>query len=372
MSEGVLSEPSVDRYCRYRDELISEPVDGAAKRRYRIYDPENDIAYELGRKELMLATLFNGERSPSDIQQMVNERLGVTISLEKLASFQERLLKLGLLAHGGERGGLTRDPATGITYGPLKRYLLINLIKMDPQPGLDSLYRRADWLCAPWLNFTLLLFVVMAFAYLFSHWAQFGNDVLETYIHSWSWLAWHYPVILSSIAIHELGHALSCRHYQVRVTDFGIGVYTLLATGWVRPEQQSWSALSPANRAITILMGPVASFYYAAIGIVVWGITDAHSVFHDMGVVMIVASCLSLIPTLLPIFNGDTYLALTEFYNQPRMRQRSLRYCRHRLTGKSIPPDKDHRMYWLVSVFTVLGWLLAWGGIATMIFRILP
>lgn len=372
MSDGILSQPIVDEYCRYRDELISEPVGAATKPRYRIYDPENDIAYELGHMELMLATMFNGERSHDEIKQLARERLSVSVSLEKLDHFQNRLLRLGLLAHNGERGGLGRDPATGITYGPLKRYLLINLIKMNPQRGLDSLYRWASWLCAPWLNSVLLLLVVAALAYLFRNWASFSNDVLETYIHSWSWLAWHYPVILSSIAVHELGHALSCRHYQVKVTDFGIGVYTLLATGWVRPEQKKWSGLSPERRAITILMGPVASFYYAAVGVVIWGSTDASSVFHGMGVVMIVASCLSLIPTLLPIFNGDTYLALTEFYNQPRLRQRALRYCRLRLAGKPIPREKDRRMYWLVSVFTVLGWVAAWCGIVVMIFRILP
>ncbi|MFK3842850.1 site-2 protease family protein [Serratia sp. NPDC087055] len=372
MSDSAIPIAATLPPCRYRDELICEPVEGAEKPKFRIYDPQNDIAYELGKTELALARLFNGERTVEQVQRVAQESLRATIALPKLAAFQTRLLQLGLLTHSGQEGGLKRDPATGITYGPLKRFLLINLIKMNPQNGLDRLYRRAPWLCSSLFNALLLLAVGVALGFLFSRWAQFSQDVMATYTQSWSWLAWHYPVILSSIAIHELGHALSCRHYRVRVTDFGIGVYTLLATGWVRPEQRTWSALSPGKRAITILMGPAASFYYAAVGIAIWGATGPGSPFHDMAVVMIVASCLSLIPTLLPIFNGDTYLALTEFFDQPRLRQRALRYCRQRLAGKPTENDKDSCLYWLVSLFTAFGWVLAWCGIAMMIFRLLP
>ncbi|CAI0751522.1 M50 family metallopeptidase [Serratia ficaria] len=372
MSDSIIPIAATPAPCKYRDELICEPVVGNEKPKFRIYDPQNDIAYELGKTELALARLFNGERTVEQVQWAAQDRLQATITLSKLVAFQTRLLQLGLLTHSGQRGGLKRDPATGITYGPLKRFLLITLVKMNPQSGLDSLYRRVPWVCAPLFNALLLFAVGGAFGLLFSQWPQFSRDVMTTYTQSWLWLAWHYPVILSSIAIHELGHALSCRHYRVRVTDFGIGVYTLLATGWVRPEQRTWSALSPGKRAITILMGPAASFYYAAVGIVIWGITGVGSPFHDMAVVMIVASCLSLIPTLLPIFNGDTYLALTELFNQPRLRQRALRYCRQRLVGKSTEDDKNSRLYWLVSLFTALGWVLAWCGIAMMIFRLLP
>lgn len=43
---------------------------------------------------------------------------------------------------------------------------------------------------------------------------------------------------------------------------------------------------------------------------------------------MIVASFISLIPTLLPIFNGDTYLAITEVLGQPRLRQRAFNHVK--------------------------------------------
>jgi len=371
MNDTLLQAVLASKNCYYRNELECEPLPESTKPKYRVYDPHNDIAYEIGAIELKLAKLFNGERSLEKIQQLAAERFQAVISLQKLGQFQTRLLHLGLLNYGDRRGGLQRDPATGITYGPLKRFLLFNLVKMNPQPALDRLYQVASWLCSPILHALLMVSVLTAFTWLFTRWVLFSQDVAATYLH-WSWLFWHYPVILSSIAIHELGHALCCRHYRVRVTDFGIGIYTLLATGWVRPEQRTWSALTPGQRAITILMGPAASLYYAAVGIVVWGITAADSPFHSMGVVMVVASCLSLLPTLLPIYNGDTWLALTEYFNQPRLRQRALRYCRQKLTGKTVENEQHRQLYWLVSILTVLGWLVAWCAIILMITRLLP
>lgn len=369
MSEFASAYPSEPQYYAYRSDLECEPVSDAIRPRFRVYDTQNDIAYELGNLELALAQMFNGKRTLLEIQSQAMADLQIKVSLPKLAEFQSRLLRMGLLSHTLGQGGLKRDPATGISYGPLKRFLLVNLIKVDPQKGLDFLYRFAPWLCSFAFNALLLGMTAVAFVALYMDWGLFSQDVAAVYLNSWSWLWWHYPVILSSIVIHELGHALACRHFRVRVTDLGIGVYALLATGWVRPEQRTWSGLSRSQRAITILMGPVASFYYAAAGVLVWYSSEPGSPIHDLAVVMIVAAFVSLVPTLLPIFNGDTYLALTEFFNQPRLRQRSFRYCHQKITGKQIERDANHVLYWLVTVSSLIGWMLAWTLIAVLFFR---
>lgn len=367
MSESASACPVTSQFYTYRNELQCEPLPGASRPRFRVYDTQSDIAYELGNVELALARMFDGRRTLSEIQSKAKGDLNVIVGLSKLAEFQGRLLQMGLLSRASGEGGLKRDPATGITYGPLKRILLVSLLKMNPQKGLDSVYRFAPWLCSTAFNALMLFMVALAFVCLYQNWPLFSQDATAVYLSSWSWLWWHYPVILSSIAIHELAHALACRHFRVPVTDLGIGVYVLLATGWVRPEQRVWSALPRGKRAITILVGPAASLYYAAAGVVVWHFSESGSHLSDLGVVMVVASCVSLIPTLLPIFNGDTYLALTEFFDQPRLRQRAFRYCRQKIMGKQIVHDGNQVLYWFVVILSVIGWLLAWLFIALLV-----
>jgi hypothetical protein len=217
-------------------------------RRHNLYDPRNDMGFELGMAEYSLALLFDGQRSLNDIADAALAQHRIKVNPEKLAQFERRLLNLKLLsseqtAHKKD----LRDPATGITYGPLKEHLLINLVKTNPQPLLDHIYRLAPWCCRAAFILPVLALALASFVYLGAHFGTFMTDAGDTYIQSYRWLLWHFPVILTSIALHELGHAMACRHYGVKVNDFGIGIYLLLAIGWVRPVQAQWSRL-PLNQ----------------------------------------------------------------------------------------------------------------------------
>lgn len=374
-SVHALENSSAQAHSCFRDDLVVTPLPAdSVTWRYNLYDPSNDIGFELGKAEYSLALLFTGQRSLPEIADAALVQYRIKVSPEKLAQFERKLLKLKLLssdqtAHKKD----LRDPATGITYGPLKEYLLINLVKTNPQPLLDHIYRLAPWCCRAAFILPLLALALASFVYLGVHFSKFMADAGETYIHSYRWLLWHFPVILTSIALHELGHALACRHYGVKVNDFGIGIYLLLATGWVRPVQAQWSQLPLNQRVITILAGPLVSLQYAGVSIVLWAMfRDTQGVLPGLFVVMIVASFISLIPTLLPIFNGDTYLAITEVLGQPRLRQRAFNYVkRHWRTAplEAVSPAL-RRLYWSTFLLTCLGWVIAWCLTAATLIRL--
>ncbi|MNP32552.1 hypothetical protein D3C76_1257380 [compost metagenome] len=124
---------------------------------------------------------------------------------------------------------------------------------------------------------------------------------------------------------------------------------------------------------ITILAGPLVSLQYAGVSIVLWAMfRDTQGVLPGLFVVMIVASFISLIPTLLPIFNGDTYLAITEVLGQPRLRQRAFNYVkRHWRTAplEAVSPAL-RRLYWSTFLLTCLGWVIAWCLTAATLIRL--
>ncbi|WP_252091122.1 M50 family metallopeptidase [Pseudomonas sp. MWU13-3659] len=375
MSSSVYSDVAtqVTGYSRFREDLVITRADeGNSTSRYCVHDPVSDISFELGKAEYRLAMLFDGKRSLHEVASTALDQLRMKVSEDKLAQFERRLLHLKLLSQGdGTHKKDLQDPATGITYGPLKTYLLVNLIKMNPQPLLDSLYRLAPWCCSRGFVAPLLLLALCSFGYLGMHMDAFIDDAVVVYAQSYRWLLWHFPVILTSIALHELGHAMACRHYRVNVTDFGIGIYLLLATGWVRPEQRTWTKLPLGQRVTTILAGPFVSLLYAGVGIALWAAWGGSGPFGALFVVMIVASFISLVPTLLPIFNGDTYLAITEWLGQPRLRQRAFNYVkgRHRATAQPVSPAM-HRLYWGTVLLTGLGWIAAWGFTANTLIHL--
>lgn len=374
-SACVLERSVSHLHSCFRDDLVvTPPPADSVSGRYNLYDPRNDIGFELGRAEYSLALLFNGQRSLQDIAEAALAQLRIKVSPEKLVQFERKLLNLKLLsseqtAHKKD----LRDPATGITYGPLKEHLLINLVKTDPQPLLDHIYRLAPWCCRAVFILPLLALALASFVYLGMHFGTFMADVSQTYVHSYRWLLWHFPVILTSIALHELGHAMACRHYGVKVNDFGIGIYLLLATGWVRPVQTQWSQLPLNQRVITILAGPLVSLLYAGVGIGLWAMfRDSEGVLPALFVVMIVASFISLVPTLLPIFNGDTYLAITEMLGQPRLRQRAFNHVKRHWRSAPVEAVSPalRRLYWSTFLLTCLGWVIAWCFTAATLIRL--
>ncbi|MGX0891231.1 putative peptide zinc metalloprotease protein [Pseudomonas sp. ADAK2 TE3594] len=377
MSASVyaVEKPAIHVYPCLRDDLVvTLPEADSTTPRYHLYDPSSDIGFELGKAEYSLALLFDGQRSHQDIIAAALAQYRMKVSPEKLMQFERKLLNLKLLnsAQAAYKKDL-RDPATGITYGPLKEHLLINLVKTNPQPLLDHIYRWAPWCCRAAFLLPLLALALASFVYLGAHFGTFMSDAADTYVHSYRWLLWHFPVIVTSIALHELGHAMACRHYGVKVNDFGIGIYLLLATGWVRPVQKQWSQLPLNHRVITILAGPMVSLLYAGTGIALWAVfRDTQGVLPALFVVMVVASFISLIPTLLPIFNGDTYLAIIECLEQPRLRQRAFNYVkRHWRTPALEPvPPALRRLYWSTFLLTCLGWVIAWSFTAFTLIRL--
>ncbi len=351
---------------RFRADLrVFEPRAGSSEVRHTVYDPASDLSYFMGASELAAARLFDGQRSLDDIAGHLAREHRKSVAPEKLRQFERKLLQLGLLEDPSAPPVARRllDPAMGISYGPLKAWLMIPLLRMDPHRMLDWLYRYGGWLCSPWFVWAGLGGILAAAAGAALSSDQLGSDIAAVYGNGVHWLLWHYPVVVVSIFFHEIGHALTCRRYGVRVTDFGIAVYLLLATGWARPLQGDWTALRRRERILTIVMGPYASLLFAAAGLAVWALAPAGNPWHTTGLVMAVSASVALVPTLLPMFNGDTYLALTEWIGIPRLRQRAFRHARDVFQGRGPEEPLSLRRraaYWGTVLGTVLGWIAVW------------
>lgn len=359
----------VQRPLQFRKDLrLFPPRHDAEDRRHTVYDPRTDLSYFLGEAELLVARQFDGQRSTEEIVEQFRQAHGKQLTVTKLQAFGQKLRQLGLLTEVGQTSEhKVMDPAIGISYGPLKALLMIPVLRMDPARQLAWLHANFRGLCSVWFAMLGLALIAGALGLLQQHWGAFLTDAQAVYGGDARWLLWHYPVVVVSIYFHEIGHALSCHHYKVRITDFGIAVYLLLATGWARPLQSDWALLSRRQRLITIFMGPFASLLFAAVGVFLWqgavaaGLPPGFA--RTLGVVMAVSATLALVPTLLPMFNGDTYLAITELLGIPRLRQRAFRYLKDLRKGQQheVPLSRRRKaLYGFTIVGTVLGWLVVW------------
>ncbi|HEV7372414.1 M50 family metallopeptidase [Arenibaculum sp.] len=336
-------------------------------RRIELHHRGTDMSFVLGEAEFAVAELFDGRRSHAEILRTLADRRNVRLAPEKLQAFEERLIRLGILENEAAPPPVRRDPFAGISYGPFKSLLMLTLFRLRPDGVLSLALSGAPWLASPAFVRLLGLAVLAAAVSVAAAWPSFRADVANAY-SGWGWLAWHYPILVASVTLHELGHALACRVQGVRTTEIGVAAYLLWVTGWARPVQREWSALGRRERMITIVMGPFASLVFAALAIGVWSLSPPGTMLAWVAVMAAVTSTLALIPTLLPIFNGDGYLALTEYFGLPGLRQKAWDHVRGRFLGTAVAePSGSLRLIYLAVAFgTAISWAGAWTGIALL------
>lgn len=342
---------------------ISCPVHNTRVKRFSLYDTERDLYFILGEFELYIACLFDGSRSRNEIVELIFVKKNKTISLEKLIRFEKKLLNLGILHSKGNTFSKYSDPFAGITYGPLKALLMIPLFRIRPQKTLDRLVRLLPILIQQRFVFSCLMMITGAVVIVLINWASFSRDIAIAY-SSGAWILLHYPILIVSVTFHELGHTLACYAYGVHVREMGLAIYLLLVTGWSRPVQSQWNSLGKTQRIITILMGPFVSLVFSAIGVFIWFIAVPQSYLASIGIVMAVNSTLALIPTLLPVFNGDGYLVITEYFEVPGIRQKALNFVRKSMFKKkdriTIKIDRQTQiLYCAVTVGIVFSWVVS-------------
>lgn len=355
------SEATPSARVRLRTDLEVDLVPAnAGQRRYRIYDPVADIFYSLGEREMQVARLFDGRRRHSEIVTEAQQRLRIALTEERVAAFERKLRSLGIVATSNDRSP-PRDPASGISYGPFKAKLMFTILRFDPQRLLDATWPSVSWMFWPSTVVAGIALIIAALCVVLVSWSAWTADVVNAYT-GFSWLAIHYPIVVLSMICHEFGHAFACRRYGVRVKEIGAAVYLLLATGWAKPVQREWGRIGRRERMVTIIMGPFASLLFVSVAILAWPFTSAGSFGNRLAIIGAVSAAIASIPTVVPFFNGDTYLALTELFNQPGIRQRAFQYVHDWLRRRDVAavPRSTRWLYAGVVAATLCGWALVW------------
>lgn len=346
--------------------------EGPDPRRFALYNRSTDTSLVLGKAELTVARLFDGHRSRDEVLEQARACLSPQLSAEKLAQFEQRLIALGILIDSSRPERAHKDPFAGISFGPLKALLLVPLINVKPDPYLERIIRAAPVLVSRRFVYACIALVSAAAVVVGLRWHAFSGDVGLAYT-GWGWLLWHYPIMIVSVLCHELGHALPCKAYGVRINEMGLGAYLLFVTGWARPVQRDWSLLSKRRRVVSIVMGPFISLVFAAAGVMIWSLATPGTSLRLLGAQVAATSALAVIPTLLPLFNGDAYLFLTEVLGIPGLRQKSWRFAGDLVRGNpGRARDLSARrrvLYLSVVVGTVMSWMLAWASAYSMFFR---
>jgi putative peptide zinc metalloprotease protein len=154
-------------------------------------------------------------------------------------------------------------------------------------------------------------------------------------------------------SLHEIGHAVTCRHYGGEVHILGVMLLVFTPLPYM-DATSSWAFRSRRQRALVGAAGMITELFIAAIAVFVWANTGdgiVHSLAYNM---MFVASVSTIIFNANPLLKFDGYYILSDLADLPNLYTRSRRHwayiCEKYLYGvkKGVEvADSDREALWL-------------------------
>jgi len=181
-------------------------------------------------------------------------------------------------------------------------------------------------------------------------------------------------------AIHELGHAFSCRRFGGEVHELGIMLLVLVPTPYV-DASSAWQFPSKWARIFVGAAGMVVEMFVAAVMAFVWLNTSPDTLVNKLAYnVMLIASVSTLLFNANPLLRYDGYYMLSDWLEIPNLRQKSNEYTlglikRHLFGVKSplpLPPLAQRAWLFAYSVASCVYRMFIGFVIILMVFEFVP
>lgn len=314
---------------RVRPDLQATRVESLDATTWVIKDPLTLEHYQFSAEEYSLLNWLRRDVSIAELQRLfADAHPPQTISPEAVWDFVGRLHEAGLVMSSAAGQGdellarMRRDQAKrwSLAWGSL---LAIRFRGIDPDSFLAAAHNRIRWLISPLLLVPILAIIVFALRLVVGHFAEFTHRLPElSALFDARNLPWLLVAIGTVKVLHELGHAMVCKHFGGEVRELGFMLlvfapclYCDVSDAWRFPNKWRRIAVSAAGIAVEIVLAALATivWWYAQPGI-------AQLVALN---IMIICSLNTVLVNGNPLLRYDGYYVVSDLVNMPNLWQRS-------------------------------------------------
>lgn len=235
----------------------------------------------------------------------------------------------------------------------------------NPDPWLNHWVTRLGWI---WTQsfFVLLIMVLLATVVMGLHERaelQLTAQLLLSHKTPSTALAF---IGLSAIVItlHELGHALTLKHYRGIVPEMGLMFMLLVPVAYTNTSDQ-YSLPSRRQRALVVAAGVLCQLAIASLAFWVWNSAARGSWLSSASFLLLVAALLTVAVNLNPLARFDGYYLSVALSGINNVRRRSFQFYRDLFSGRQT--KEQGQTQWVLAAYapfsflyllTVFGFLL--------------
>lgn len=180
------------------------------------------------------------------------------------------------------------------------------------------------------------------------------NKANEIILHDWWVVFVIFGLNLVTVALHELGHGVCCKHYGGRVPRLGITYYL---SGFIFFCDVSASCNFPGRwpRIAVSLAGPLVTF--VTWGVTVWCFNLSESyLWQFIWIMVLFTESMGLLMNFNPFLRMDAYYMLMDWTGIANLRQKAYQCLAALFTGKRVDCSRSQR--WWLAGYGVMGILM--------------
>ena len=234
-----------------------------------------------------------GQMSP---QKIINQ---FDITPQELQYLLQILAATGMLT-----GTHPAKPKKG-RFHPLQ--LLFFKVKLfNPDPWLTSWIKYLHWVWTSAFTFILCTFLGLSAAVGFNKRGEImhqGGELWQT--SGTSLIFWFAVLSLTVVALHELGHAFTLKHYGGIVPEVGLLFMCLFPAAYTNTSDSY--CLSKFKRVLVVGAGVIVQVTLAALGLLLWNISLPGTWLHIGSFLLMAGALFTITINLNPLAKFDGY-----------------------------------------------------------------
>lgn len=322
---------AVDRplVLRARADVQLAPVQFSGQTAYVLKDPLTLELFHLTAEEFFLFEKLKQAVSLKKLQQAFQARFAPRqISPEQLQQGVNQLHSQGLLlSESAGQGGELRERADrrrrSERWQSCLKLLSFRVGSIDATRTVDGFHKTLGWLYSR----PALLFMLSIFAYALTILLGHSSEVLARLpslvelSQPRYWLLWLATIAIVKV-IHELAHAVTCKHFGGRCHEIGLLMLALMPCLYC-DVTDVWRLPSKWKRIAVSAAGMIAELVIASVALIVWWHAQPGLLQVWCLSVVIVCSVGTLLVNANPLLRYDGYYILSDLVEVPNLAGRA-------------------------------------------------
>ena len=322
---------------RLRNDIVISRAARSEKTTWVVKDPINEAFFRFDEEEWKVIKYFDGKHTHAQMADAYNsENIDAEIDVETIKDYQDNLESMDLLQKSMletnvmlvEKMKEMRSSQILSKKGSLlyKRFPIV-----DPDKFFNSIIGKISWIWSVPCFIFCCLVMLGSCIIIFSNWQEFNEGVYNLFsfkeMSPWNAVALWF-VIYGAIALHELGHGLTCKYYGGEVHEIGF-LFLFFQPCMYCNVNDAWLFDKKWKQIMVTIAGGYVEFFIGSIFAFIWALTAPHTFINQIAFqTMAVCSVSTVLFNFNPLMKLDGYYLLSDYLEVPNLKENSLKYLK--------------------------------------------